>query len=515
MLRIVHDTDQASQEVAPLDLDELCHIAAREMIALALEAERRAYLEAHADELDATGHRLVVSNGRARPREVMTGAGMVPVTAPRSMTDDRASISAPRSCRPMHGVARRCPRSCPSSTCAASAPGTSRRPWPTSSAPTRVCRPRRSAASRSPGRRSTSAGWAVTLSAVDYVYWWVDGLHFRIRLEEDRLCCLVIVGVRPDGSKELVALADGYRESTESWAELLRDLKARGLAAPVLAVGDGALGFWAALRDVFPTTAEQRCWVHKTARTLDALPKRKHEEAKAALVAIYTAATRSEALDAVTRFGEAFAEWPKAVAKVTDELDVLLAFLDYPAEHHVHLRTSNPIESTFFTVRLRTRVTKGPDRGRPVSPWPTSSCARPRNAGAGSTHRTSSRSCEPGPCSSTVSYRKGACQPPKRSPSAGRTPPPDPTSSTTLDNCSAQAPRVSDDESQVAGLNRPRLPSRQTRTRRRGAAGSRQDDDPPELTGGSSLLAAAGSAAAEEEGQPICMMPGAAERLHH
>jgi len=165
--------------------------------------------------------------------------------------------------------------------------------------------------------------------------------------------------VRPDGSKELVALTDGYRESTESWAELLRDLKARGLTAPVLATADGALGFWAALRDVFPETREQACWVHKTANVIDALPKRKHEAAKSVLVAISTAATRAEALDAVTRFAEAFAEWPRAVAKVTDELDVLLAFLDFPAEHHVHLRTSNPIESTFSTVRLRTRVTKG------------------------------------------------------------------------------------------------------------------------------------------------------------
>ena len=359
MLRIVHDTDQASQEVAPLDLDELCHIAAREMIALALEAERRAYLEAHADELDATGHRLVVSNGRARPREVMTGAGMVPVTAPR--IDDRRSGEHFRSSL-LPPYARRSPK------VSEVLPILYLRGLSTGDfAPALADFFGADAGLSASTISRLTVAWQAEherwmgrdLSAVDYVYWWVDGLHFRIRLEEDRLCCLVIVGVRPDGSKELVALADGYRESTESWAELLRDLEARGLAAPVLAVGDGALGFWAALRDVFPTTAERRCWVHKTARTLDALPKRKHEEAKAALVAIYTAATRSEALDAVTRFGEAFAEWPKAVAKVTDELDVLLAFLDYPAEHHVHLRTSNPIESTFSTVRLRTRVTKG------------------------------------------------------------------------------------------------------------------------------------------------------------
>lgn len=197
------------------------------------------------------------------------------------------------------------------------------------------------------------------LSGVDHVYWWVDGIHFRIRLEEDRLCCLVIVGVRPDGRKELVALAEGYRESTESWAGLLRDLRARGLMAPVLASGDGALGFWAALRDVFPGTREQRCWVHVTANVLDALPRRVHERAKSALVAIYTAPTRTAALDAVARFGEALATWPRATAKVSGELDALLAFLDFPAEHHQHLRTTDPIESTFSTVRLRTRVTKG------------------------------------------------------------------------------------------------------------------------------------------------------------
>ena len=173
------------------------------------------------------------------------------------------------------------------------------------------------------------------------------------------MCCLVIVGVRPDGTKELVALEPGYRESTESWAALLRDLRDRGAQAPVLATGDGSLGFWAALRDVFPETAEQRCWVHKTANVLDALPKRKQDEAKAALVLIYTAPSRGAALDAVAGLADGFAAWPKAVAKVTDELETLLAFYDFPAEHHVHLRTTNPIESTFSTVRLRTRVTKG------------------------------------------------------------------------------------------------------------------------------------------------------------
>jgi putative transposase len=197
------------------------------------------------------------------------------------------------------------------------------------------------------------------LSGIDYVYWWVDGIHFNIRLEDDRLCTLVIVGVRPDGSKELVALADGYRESTESWADLCRGLRDRGLGGPVLAVGDGALGFWAALRDVFPTTKEQRCWVHKTANVLDALPKRLQAQAKAKITAIYNAPTRTAALGAVSEFNDAFSAFPKATAKITGDLDRLLAFYDFPAEHWVHLRTTNPIESTFSTVRLRTRVTRG------------------------------------------------------------------------------------------------------------------------------------------------------------
>ncbi len=205
------------------------------------------------------------------------------------------------------------------------------------------------------------AEWSARdLSGVDYVYWWADGIHFNIRLEDDRLCTLVIVGVRPDGSKELVALADGYRESTESWAEVLRGLRDRGLAAPALAVGDGALGFWAALRDVFPSTREQRCWVHKTARVLDALPKRLQPEAKAKIAAIYGADTRADALTAVKDFADTFSGFPKATAKITGEIDQLLAFYDFPAEHWVHLRTTNPIESTFSTVRLRTRVTRGP-----------------------------------------------------------------------------------------------------------------------------------------------------------
>jgi len=193
------------------------------------------------------------------------------------------------------------------------------------------------------------------------VYVWVDGIHLKVRLEQDKVCLLVMIGVRADGTNELVALADGFRESSESWADLLRSCKRRGMAAPVLAVGDGALGFWKALREVFPQTREQRCWFHVGGNVLAALPKSAHPGAKAALAEMWSAEDRERAVRAAKAFEDLYgAKWPKAVAKITEHLDVLLAFYDYPAEHWIHLRTTNPIESTFATVRLRQRVTKGP-----------------------------------------------------------------------------------------------------------------------------------------------------------
>jgi transposase-like protein len=199
------------------------------------------------------------------------------------------------------------------------------------------------------------------LATVDYVYIWADGVHFNVRLDEDRLCCLVVVGVRVDGTKELVAIADGYRESTESWADLLRDLKRRGMRAPMLAVGDGALGFWGALSDVFPQCRHQRDWVHKVANVLNALPRSVQPTARRMLTEIRDAEDRDHALAAVHAFAHQYgAKWPKAVAKIVDDVEELLAFFDFPAEHWIHLKTSNAIESTFSTVRLRTRVTKGP-----------------------------------------------------------------------------------------------------------------------------------------------------------
>jgi transposase-like protein len=199
------------------------------------------------------------------------------------------------------------------------------------------------------------------LSCVDYVYLWADGVHVNIRLEEHKLCLLVMIGVRADGRKELIALADGYRESTESWADLLRDCARRGMRAPVLAVGDGALGFWSALREVFPQAREQRYWFHKIANVLGAMPKSAHPGAKKALAEVWNAEDKDHALKAVKAFEAAYgAKFGKAVGKVTDDIDELLAFYDFPAEHWIHLRTTNPIESTFATVRHRTKVTKGP-----------------------------------------------------------------------------------------------------------------------------------------------------------
>jgi putative transposase len=200
------------------------------------------------------------------------------------------------------------------------------------------------------------------LSERDYVYVWVDGIHTKVRLgHDDRLCCLVMVGARINGTKELIALQDGYRESCESWAELLRDLKKRGMRAPVLAVGDGALGFWSAVRDAFPKTRHQRDWVHKSANVLDALPKSAHRRAKKAIREITQAENKAQANKAVKEFAQEFGtKWPKAAAKIVDDKEALLCYYDYPAEHWRHLRTTNPIESPFATVRARTDITKGP-----------------------------------------------------------------------------------------------------------------------------------------------------------
>ncbi len=346
-------------------LDELCRLAAQEMLAIALETERRAYLDAHADVVDRDGHRRVVGNGYLPVREVTTGAGAVEVKAPR-VHDPRPDegftpVILPRYMRRSPKVTEVLPvlylRGLSTGDFA---------PALTEFFGSDAGLSASTISRLTEAWQQEHANWAKRdLSEVDYVYWWADGIWFNVRLpdidgEKDRLCCLVIVGVRPDGRKELVAVSDGYRESTDSWADVLRSLRDRGLRGPELAAGDGALGFWGALRNVFDgKVAEQRCWVHKTANVLDALPKRLHPQAKTAIHRIYNADTRGDAIDQVQDFAQEFKSHPKAVDKITGELDTLLAFYAFPKEHWKHLRSTNAIESTFATVRLRTKVTKG------------------------------------------------------------------------------------------------------------------------------------------------------------
>jgi transposase-like protein len=370
VLKVVPETPAGDGDgaVAPGSLlDVLARDGARRMLAAALEAEVADYIAAHAEVRDEDGRRLVVRNGHHQAREVLTVAGAVEVRAPRvndKRTDEATgerrrftSAILPPWCRKSPKIEEVLPllylHGLSSLDFVPALQGFLGTGAGLSAATiTRLTET---------WREEQKAYAARDLSAVDYVYLWADGIHVNIRLEEHKLCLLVLIGVRADGNKELVALADGHRESIESWADLMRDAKRRGMRAPILAVGDGALGFWGALREVFPQTREQRCWFHKIANVLAAMPKSAHPGAKKAMAEIWNAEDKDKAADAATAFTATYgAKFPKAVAKITDDLDELLAFYDYPAEHWVHLRTTNPIESTFATVRHRTKVTKGP-----------------------------------------------------------------------------------------------------------------------------------------------------------
>jgi transposase-like protein len=332
------------------------------MIAEALQLEAEVYTQKLRHLRDANGYALVVRNGKARPRKVSLGAGVIEIAAPR--VDDR---------RPEHRF-----------TSQILPPYMRRSPRLTEALPVLYLRGLSTGdfeealsallgeegAGFSPSTitrltriwQEERESWQKRpLAGKEYVYMWADGVYFDIRLGEDKqLACLVLVGVLPDGTKEVIALEDGYRESTESWLSLLRDLKRRGMLAPKLATGDGALGFWAALRQVYPETQEQRCWVHKIANVLDKLPKRVQPRAKDLLHEIMRAPDRNSALKDIERFSQEYqAKYPKAVETLTKDQDELLTFFDFPAEHWIHLRTTNPIESTFSTVKARTRKTKG------------------------------------------------------------------------------------------------------------------------------------------------------------
>jgi transposase-like protein len=348
-------------------LTEVLRSGARRLLAEAVEAEVTAFIAEHADLVDGSGHRRVVRHGYLPEREVQTGIGPIAVRRPR--VRDRHSTAGSGHIRFTSAILPPYLRRAKSLE--------ELLPWlylkgistgDFGEALAALLGP------EAPGLSATTitrlkVTWAEDydhwqrrdLSARRYVYFWVDGVYFQPRLDHDRQCLLVIIGADEMGNKDIVGLSDGYRESTQSWLELLLDLKRRGLEVPPeLAVGDGALGFWAALRQVYGQTREQRCWVHKTANVLNKLPKSLQGKAKAHLQDIWMAETRADAESAFDFFITAYgAKYDKAVECLTKDRDRLLTFYDVPAEHWKHVRSTNPIESTFATVRLRTTKTKG------------------------------------------------------------------------------------------------------------------------------------------------------------
>ena len=347
-------------------LDEIALAGARRMLMAALKTEAADYVERHRDERDVEGRALVVHNGRSKGRKLTLGAGTVELKSPR-VNDRRHDEHGQRqrfSSRILPPYMRRSPK------VAEVLPMLYLRGLSTGDfRPALEGLLGADAAGLSPTNISRlTAGWEKEYTAFrqrdltgrEYVYVWVDGVHFNIRLEDDRLCTLVVIGARANGAKELLAVEDGYRESAESWKTLLRDLKQRGMAAPVVAVGDGALGFWAAAREVWPATREQACWVHKLVNVLDKLPPRLQPRAQRALHEMMYAESRAECEAARLRFAAEYQpKYSKAVGSLTANWERLVTFFDFPAEHWKHLRTTNVIESPFATVRLRERATRG------------------------------------------------------------------------------------------------------------------------------------------------------------
>ena len=348
-------------------LDEIVHKGAQQMLAAALQWEVNEFVDRYQDVMDEQGRRRVVRNGYLPERTIQTGAGELKVRQNRIR--DRRGSKDPDAVRftsailppylkksksieelipwlYLKGISTGDFQEALQALLGESANGLSAT---TINRLVKIWEDEHQAWSRR------------SLEGKEYVYIWADGVYFNIRLEEDRQCILVIMGATADGKKELIGIWDGYRESTQSWRELLLDLKERGLElAPKLATGDGAMGFWAALREVYPQTREQLCWVHKTANVLNRLPKSVQAKAKNDLQQIWMAETREAAEKAFDGFEAKYgAKYPKAVEILKKDRDVLLTFYDFPAEHWVHLRTTNPIESTFGTVRHRHRKTKG------------------------------------------------------------------------------------------------------------------------------------------------------------
>jgi putative transposase len=337
----------------------------RKILEDALEIEISNFIEEYRDLVDPQGRQRVVRNGYMRAREIQTGVGHVEARVPRARDQQggadairfSSSILPPYLRRTksiedllpwlyLKGVSTGDFSDALESLLGKDAPGLS------ASTISRL---------KHAWGDEYKTWHRASLAGKQYVYVWADGIHFRARMNDSKQCMLVLMGSTPSGDKELIAIHDGYRESEQSWYELLQDLKERGLVmAPKLAIGDGALGFWNAVVKVFPETRAQRCWVHKTGNVLNKMPKSQQGAAKAALQEIWMASSLKEAKAAMKSFARIYgAKYPKAVACLMKDEDELLAFYDFPAEHWKHIRTSNPIESTFATVRLRTAKTRG------------------------------------------------------------------------------------------------------------------------------------------------------------
>ena len=343
-------------------VEEVLREGARRMLQSAIENEVAEYIEAHEHIRNKNGHRKIVRNGHLPQRELITGIGPIKVRQPR-VNDKREggkftskilppfmrrvpSIDALIPCLYLKGISTGDFVEALEAILGPQASGLSA---------TNIVR------LKDVWKQDYEQWRKRDLSGNRYVYIWVDGIYFNVRLDDERSCILVMIGATADGKKELIAVYDGYRESKLSWQEILRDLKARGLREfPELAVGDGALGFWAAVAEEFPTTRIQRCWVHKTANILDKMPKGVQGRAKKRIHDMYTAETKKQALKAYEEFLHLYeAKFPAACECLRKDKDVLFTFYDFPAEHWKHIRTTNPIESTFATVRLRTVRTKG------------------------------------------------------------------------------------------------------------------------------------------------------------
>jgi len=357
----------ATEPVVFATLEQIAREGARRALQKAIEDEVAEYVDAHAQQLDGSGRRLVVRNGHKEPRTILSGVGPLAVTQPR--VDDRRVDE--------NGVRFRFTSKILPPYLRKSKAIEDLVPWlylkgvSTGEMPDALIHLGFDGSGLSPASVVRMLGawqgeycdWSKRdLTGKRYVYVWADGIYFGCRLTDDRPCVLVLMGATEDGKKELIAMIDGQRESETSWTALLLDLKARGMTEPPkLATGDGSLGFWLALAKVFPSTRHQRCWVHKTVNVLDKLPKNQQPAAKAMLHDIWMSATREDATKAFARFIEVYGtRWPRAAESLVKDRAELLAFYDFPAEHWQHLRTSNPIESTFATVRLRTYRTKGP-----------------------------------------------------------------------------------------------------------------------------------------------------------